>query len=214
MVTDTAAMTRLIEEIDRYLGRFEDPGVAEVRKGIFRFGQGPMREDREPKAPACGHLEAALLCVNGAEALRLAINKARPALRWVTYDAYPRELIGTRFPVAHAFATLIGGEGIFPADDFELGLFLIAPKTLYRDHRHPAPELYVPLTGPHEWRFGVRESWMEMGAHTPIWNDSMQIHATLVRDVPFLALFAWTRDVTADASVVPADDWAEIEATL
>ena len=27
----------------------------------------------------------------------------------------------------------------------------------------------------------------------------MQVHATLVRDIPFLALFAWTRDVTADA---------------
>lgn len=27
-----------------------------------------------------------------------------------------------------------------------------------RDHRHKAPELHVPLTGPHEWRFGTGES--------------------------------------------------------
>jgi hypothetical protein len=101
-----------------------------------------------------------------------------------------------------------------PADDFELGLFLIAPKTLYRDHRHKAPELYVTLTGPHEWRFGVGESWTEYEAHTPIWNEPMQVHATLVRDIPFLALFAWTRDVMADATVVRAPDWAEIEASL
>ena len=102
----------------------------------------------------------------------------------------------------------------FPLRDFELGLFLVAPRTLYRDHRHLAPELYVPLTGPHEWRFGTGESWTEYSAHTPIWNDPMQIHATLVREVPFLALFAWTRDVAADAVIVPATDWAEIEAGL
>ena len=39
-------------------------------------------------------------------------------------------------------------------------------------------------------------------------------HATLVGDQPFLAIFGWTRDVTAPASVVAAPDWAAIEAKL
>ncbi len=34
-----------------------------------------------------------------------------------------------------------------------MGLFVIAPHVLYRDHAHAAPELYLPLTGPHGWRF-------------------------------------------------------------
>jgi hypothetical protein len=152
--------------------------------------------------------------MRGADALRQAINEAKSQLRWIAYDAYPADMIGGRFPVAHAFAPLIGRDGFLPADDFELGLFLIAPRTLYRDHRHKAPELYMPLTGPHEWRFGTGERWKEYKAHTPIWNESMRIHATLVRDIPFLAVFAWTRDVTADAIVVPAADWTEIEAGL
>jgi len=42
----------------------------------------------------------------------------------------------------------------------------------------------------------------------------MRVHATLVRDAPFLALYAWTRDVDAIAVVKPAPDWAEIEARL
>jgi hypothetical protein len=214
MTRDPAAIARLIDEIDHYLADLRGPGIAEVRQAILRFGEGPVKEGIGPRAPACGHLDAALFCMNGADPLRQAINKARSELNWVTYDAYPPEMIGRRFPVAHAFVSLIGGEGFLPADDFELGLFLIAPKTLYRDHCHKAPELYVPLTGPHEWRFGAGESWREYKAHTPIWNESMQVHATLVRDVPFLALFAWTRDVTAEASVVPAADWAEIEAGL
>ncbi|MGE0005317.1 MAG: dimethylsulfonioproprionate lyase family protein [Parvibaculaceae bacterium] len=211
---DAAALARLIAEIGLYLSRFGGPGVADVREGISRFGHGPMQAGWKPAPPVCGHLDAALGCISGADSLRLAIADARPALRWTTYTAYPPEAIGRRFPVAHAFASLMGGEGILPADDFELGLFLIEPKTLYRDHRHRAPELYVPLTGPHEWRFGAHESWTEYEAHTPIWNESMRVHATLVRDVPFLALFGWTRDVTADAEVVPATDWAEIEAGL
>lgn len=214
MTKDPASITRLIEEIDRYLARFEGPGITETRQGIARFGQGPVREGIEPASPVCGHLDAALFCVNGADALRMAIHEARPDLHWVTYDAYPTEMIGRRFPVAHAFASLIGGTGLVPADDFELGLFLIAPKTLYRDHHHKAPELYVPLTGPHEWRFGVGESWTEYEADKPIWNETMRVHATLVRDVPFLALFGWTADVNAVSVVVPAPDWPGIEAGL
>jgi hypothetical protein len=214
MTNDPAAIARLIEQIDHYLADLTGPGLDDVRQGILRFGQEPVREGIEPASPACGHLEAALFCINGADPLRHAINEVRSDLRWVTYDAYPPEMIGRRFPVAHAFASLIGGEGFLPADDFELGLFLIAPKTLYRDHRHEAPELYVPLTGPHEWRFGVGESWTEYEAHKPIWNEPMRVHATLVREIPFLALFAWTRNVNAVSIVVPASDWAEIEAGL
>ncbi len=214
MTSDPAAIARLVDEIDHYLADIEGTGIDEVRQGILRFGRGPVKGDARPASPACGHLDAALSCIDGADLLRQAINAARPQLRWVTYDAYPPGMIGRRFPVAHAFASLIGGNGFLPADDFELGLFLIAPRTLYRDHRHRAPELYMPLTGPHEWRFGAGESWTEYEAHTPIWNEPMQVHATLVRDMPFLALFAWTRDVTAAATVVEAADWAEIEAGL
>jgi hypothetical protein len=214
MTNDPAAIARLIDEVDRYLTDLKGPGVDEVRQGILRFGQGTMSEGVKPARPACGHLDSALLCMHGADALRHAIKGARTQLRWITYDAYPPDMIGGRFPVAHAFASLIGLDGFLPADDFELGLFLIAPRTLYRDHRHMAPELYVPLTGPHEWRFGVGERWSEYRAHTPVWNEPMRVHATLVRDMPFLALFSWMRDVTADATIVPASDWAEIEAGL
>ncbi len=209
-----AAITALVAEIDHYLARFDSPGIDDVRDGIARFGEGPVKESIKASAPSCGFLEAALLCVEGANPLRQAIRDALTDLAWVTYGSYPREMIGERFPLAHAFVSLIGGTGFIPADDFELGLFLIAPNTLYRDHRHKAPELYVPLTGPHEWRFGVNEGWTEFQAHTPIWNEPMRVHATLVRKVPFLSLFAWTRDVSAESTVIPASDWAEIEASF
>ena len=208
------AVTRLIAEIDRYLARLEGPGIADVRDGIARFAGCPSERPAQPAPPICGHLDEALLGMTGADPLCMAIEDMRPALCWVTYDAYPREMIGQRFPEAHAFVSLIGGQGFIPAEDFELGLFLIAPKTLYRDHFHPAPELYVPLTGPHEWRFGTGESWRTYAPHMPIWNEPLRVHATLVRDQPFLALFAWTKDVNGISVVKPAPDWTEIEAAL
>lgn len=208
------AVRRLIAEIDRYLSRFDSSGIAEVRAAITCFGQGPVREIVPPAPPRHGDLAGALSALQGADGLRAAIEAALPDLPWVTYDIYPRADIGERFPVAHSFVSLIGGTGLIEAPDFELGLFIISAHTLYRDHQHKAPELYVPLTGPHEWRFGTGESWTEYAAHIPIWNETMRIHATLVRDVPFLALFAWTKDVKAPSTVVAASDWAEIEARI
>jgi hypothetical protein len=76
----------------------------------------------------------------------------------VTYDRYPRAEIGARFlqgmPLPRSW-----GRAPFAARDFDLGLFLIAPHVLYRDHHHAAPELYAPLTGPHGWRFGPGGRW-------------------------------------------------------
>ena len=100
------------------------------------------------------------------------------------------------------------------ADDYELGLFLIAPHTLYRDHHHPAPELYAPLTGPHRWRFGAGASWIEKRAHETVWNEPWQVHATAVGPIPFFCVFGWARDVNLPAKVVPAADWDVIEASL
>ncbi|WP_119388883.1 dimethylsulfonioproprionate lyase family protein [Taklimakanibacter lacteus] len=208
------AVTRLIAEIDTYLARRDGPGIKDVRDGIARSAGEAARRTAKAAPPSCGHLDEALLAMAGADALRGAIEDIRPQLGWVTYDAYPRAKIGERFPRAHAFVTLIGGAGFIPAEDFALGLFLIAPGTLYRDHFHPAPELYVPLTGPHEWRFGAGESWREYPAHAAIWNEPMQVHATLVRRQPFLALYAWTKDVEGVSVVAAAPDWAEIEARL
>jgi hypothetical protein len=46
----------------------------------------------------------------------------------------------------------------------------------------------------------------------PVWNDPHRPHMTKVGTIPFLALFGWTADVTEAAVVIPASDWAELEA--
>lgn len=203
----------LAEAADRYLGTLPGPGVAEVRAGLAAVRPfAPHPQPVSPNPVVDAHLQTALdLLENTHPALAAAIAEAAPHLPWVTYDAYPRALIGDAFATGHAFASIVGEASAIRARDYDLGLFLIAPRVLYRDHAHAAPELYVPLTGPHGWRFGPGLPIVTKPAHEPVWNDPHDPHATRVGDVPFLAIFGWTRDVNEPAYVIAADDWAELE---
>jgi hypothetical protein len=143
-----------------------------------------------------------------------AIGPAMPYLDWISYDSYPVAEIGRHFPRRHLFASLISPVDPDWSHDFDCGLLWIAPHTLYRDHHHPSPELYLPLTGPSLWRFGPDKPWGERQAGELVWNAANVIHATLVKDAPLLCLYAWTANVDAPAKVVAATDWQEIEADL
>ncbi|GAB1362198.1 hypothetical protein MASR1M32_14340 [Rhodobacter sp.] len=202
----------LVEEADRYLAGLPGPGVTEVRTLIARWRDGPVRLPVvSPNAVVDRYLTSALEAVPGQPALTGAIAAAAPHLRWIIYDGYPPQEVGTDFIRSHAFCSLIGEAASIPAQDFDLGIFLIAPHVLYRDHAHPAPELYAPLTGPHGWRFGPDRPLVQKPAHRPVWNPAHQPHLTKVGAVPFLCLFGWTRDVWLPAHMIPASDWPELE---
>lgn len=209
-----AAVRTLVDAADAYLARHDGPGVADVRAGLTLARQRPFALRRaSANAVVDAHLAPALATLAPDEPqLAGAIADAAPHLSWITYDAYPRDLIGAAFADGHAFGSLVGGGAPLPAEDYDFGLFLIAPHVLYRDHAHRAPELYAPLTGPHGWRFGPGLPLEIMPAHRPVWNDPYRPHLTKVGPVPFLCLFGWTRDVNEAATVVPADDWTALEA--
>ena len=204
---------RLIAEADRYLATLPGPGVAEVRAGLNQWRGGKIRLDPRPHAVVANHLADALAPLATTHlALAQAIALAAPHLTWKAYDSYPIEDIGISFAKGQAYAALIGEDANLWGADFDLGIFLIAPHVLYRDHHHPAPELYAPLTGPHGWRFGPDKALIVKPAHTPVWNDPHRPHLTKVGPTPFLALFGWTRDATLPAQVIKAPDWAKLEA--
>ncbi|MBE2274697.1 MAG: hypothetical protein IAE87_00165 [Rhodobacteraceae bacterium] len=209
-----ALLALLLAEIDRYLATRAGPGIAEVRGALAPAFQAAIRPGTNPPnlvAETC--LPAALAALERDDpALARAIAAAAPHLGWTGYDAYDPSAIGPVFPRSHAFGSLVGAAAPVAARDFDLGLFLIAPRVLYRDHAHAAPELYVPLTGPHRWRFAPGAAFRERPAHGPVWNPPHRPHAIVTGDVPFLAIFAWTRDVEAPAYVIPAPDWAAYEA--
>lgn len=210
-----AALRAIVDEADRYLATLPGPGVADVRAGVAAWARGPVTPAFQTASNPvmAAHLPGALAILErDRPALALAIAAAAPALDWVTYDRYPPADIGSAFAMGHAYARIIGDGAAIPARDFELGLFVIAPHVLYRDHRHPAPELYAPLTGPHGWRFAPGEPLVVKPAHEPVWNPPDRPHATKVGPVPFLCIYGWTRDVDLPARVIQAGDWPELEA--
>jgi hypothetical protein len=211
-----AVLQTLFDRACDHLNALEHPGAAEVRAGLARASGPPVappprRHDRATPVverwlgPALGAIDPAC------QPLARAIADAAPHLGWVTYDSYPRDQIGEAFPAGHASAAIMGESAPFGAVDFDMGLFLIAPHVLYRDHNHAAPELYAPLTGPHGWRFGPGTALQVKPALAPVWNPPHRPHMTKVGAVPFLCLYVWTRDVNEAAQVLPAADWPELE---
>jgi hypothetical protein len=211
---DPAATIRtLIDEVDSYLRTLSGPGIAEVRAGLAKWRTGQPRPVAGQSNPVLHRwLEPALDSVAKTHpSLAAAIRAAVPHLNFCTFDGYPIEEIGTDFPNGHAACSLFGEDGAaIPAEDWDLGLFLMAPGILYRDHRHKAPELYAPLTGPHGWRFAPDRPLTLLPAHRPVWNEPFVPHLTKVGTVPFLSIYAWVRDINAGAEVVPASDWAAL----
>jgi hypothetical protein len=200
------SIDRLVETMASYLTAHSGPGIAEMRAALAATRGETKRTITPSPSEVCErHLSAALaaLTSDGFADLAEAIAAAAPGLAWITYDAYPRNEIGD-FAGQHAFASLIGSDAPFDGKDFDLGLFLISPNIFYRDHHHAAPELYIPLTGPHGWRFKLTAPFVNKPAHEPVWNPPWQPHATRVGEIPFLCLFAWLKDVDQPAKVCTA----------
>ncbi len=201
MIDQHHTISHLLQKIDRYLSDLNLANINDVQAGLGSSLSGPMQHVQPKTLPVCGHLNAALANMRDRN-LAQAIEAALPLMKWVTYALYSRSEIGADFADGHAFATLIGEGAFHPADDFDLGLFLIAPNVLYRDHHHAAPELYAPLTGPHAWRFLPDEQWTSIPPDIPVWNEPWAPHATRTGDVPFLCIFCWTKDVNVPAKVI------------
>lgn len=91
-----------------------------------------------------------------------------------------------------AFAELVGPDAPLRSGDVCLGLTLIAPRTLYPDHRHPAIELYYVLAGTAVWRAEGRAVVAQPG--TFVLHPSGVSHAMETRADPLLAVYTWSGD--------------------
>lgn len=210
-----ATLAHLMEEATTYLAPLRAPGVAELRRHIARRAPQPRPRSLPPPQitpTVTDHLPTALAALSTTHpALAAAISAAAPLLVWSSDDTYPADQIGPSFPGNHAAASLIGVTAPFTAPDTHFGLLLIAPDVLCRDHHHAAPELILPLTGPHGWRFGPNRPLIHKPAHHPVWNDPHRPHLIKVGAIPFLAFTFRTRNLRAQAEILPADDWQHFE---
>ena len=122
--------------------------------------------------------------------------------------------LGKRYIESNLHTQLIGPSGcVAKSTEFMLGVFALGPWTLYKDHSHIAPELYLNLSNESDWRFDFG-TWQRFGAGSLIWNPSNQVHATLVSERPFLSIFAWLDHVNCLCEVHHSKDHKQIEKQL
>jgi hypothetical protein len=193
----------LISAIARGLEARQGEGIAEV---LLRLAEQDVSEaafrQPEPRGLAVlSHLPQAI-----GETLLLdpdlaaSIAAAEDGLRWLQSSSYTDEVLGEGFTANYGWAQIIGPDGFFAGDDFLLGLLMLGPHRHYRDHYHPAPELYWPLTSASHWsRDG--EAFVEKPQGATIWHPPMTLHATLTNETPLLAVWCWTRDVGTPAKL-------------
>lgn len=191
----------LIGAVARGLDARQGEGIAEVlsRLAAQDVGGEAFREPEPRGLAVLSHLpqcigETLLLDPD----LAAAIAAVEDGLRWLQSSSYTDESLGEGFTANYGWADIIGPDGFFAGDDFRLGLLMLGPNRHYRDHYHPAPELYWPLTSASRWsRDGAPFAEKPQGA--TIWHPSMAMHATITDETPLLAVWCWTQDVGTPA---------------
>jgi hypothetical protein len=125
-----------------------------------------------------------------------------PLLHWLQNPNYRAKPPSPEFLENYGYAQLAGPAKVptlLETDVCAFGLLLLGPGLLYPSHRHPAVELYLPLT-PGEWRRGV-EPWRTVAPATPIHHASGLAHATRAGAGPLLALYLWRGDLATHARI-------------
>jgi Dimethlysulfonioproprionate lyase len=81
-------------------------------------------------------------------------------------------------------------------------VLLLAPHTHYPRHRHPATELYLPLTFAQWWRGDG--PWRDEAPGAVIHHAGNVPHATRSGDEALLAVYLWTGDLATHARIEAA----------
>jgi Dimethlysulfonioproprionate lyase len=122
-------------------------------------------------------------------------------LKWCQSASYTDAVLGEGFSLNYGWCEIVGPKGFFKGDDFIMGLLMLGPNCHYKDHYHPAPELYWPLTAATQWKQGDGGFRSKLPGEV-IWHAPNEIHATKTADHPMLAVWSWTSDTDVPAKLV------------
>lgn len=166
------------------------------------------RDGAAAPLPVLRHWPRALELVGeGAAAPALPWLRAlAPALDWIQNPNYRAKPPSAGFLDGYGYAQLAGPAGVptlLETGACAFGLLLLGPGLLYPSHRHPAVELYLPLT-PGEWQRGPGP-WRSVPPAVPIHHPSGLAHATRAGAGPLLALYLWQGDLATRARIAAGD---------
>ncbi|GIK98573.1 MAG: hypothetical protein BroJett029_27820 [Alphaproteobacteria bacterium] len=153
--------------------------------------------------PVCRHLAAALAALRGTamDALAAPVAELASEAFWTQNPNYRRRPPAPGFLDGYGYFVLAGPADGPPAfvecTGLACGLLLLAPGTLYPAHRHPAAELYVPLSGG-EWQRGEGD-WRSEPPDAVIRHEPDAMHAMRAGDTPLLAAYLWMGELATYA---------------
>ena len=178
-----------------------DPAVAgEIARVRSRLRSVPAPERSFPwsEHPIVRHLASALAArVHVAAEACSALGAVGGHLPW--RYGYARRDDAPELGDRIAFAESVGPEAPFRSDTVCLGVTLIAPRTLYPEHRHPAIELYHVLSGTAAWSAGGSSRVVPPGSF--VLHPSGVVHAMRTDEEPLLAVYTWTGEDVRTTSV-------------
>lgn len=158
--------------------------------------------------PVLAHFDDAVArCENALpDDLAAAIAEFKTAVAWTQTAAYVRDPPSPAFLDQYAHATLAGapdGSADVPARSpgVSLGLLLLGPDVHYPPHKHPADEVYLPLTEARwvhdnaRWVHDNTERYRPEPVGRLLHHEPWQPHGMLTAGRPLLAIYVWTGDV-------------------
>lgn len=135
-------------------------------------------------------------------AMRPLLSALGPSLVWTRNPNY-RGRPNPRFLANYGYGVILG-----PADrrarplvedaSASIGLLMLGPDVVYPRHRHPAEEIYIPLTGMAWWQRGDAP-WRRVPPGIAIHHPPGMPHATRTGGDPLVALYLWHGDIAANA---------------
>jgi len=214
--SNTGRVAELIEAIvKRFSGLHADHTAAraEIQRVLELLKTIPAPTGRFVRSqhPIIQYADSAL--AGGNVATSFLLDAIRPAIRILPWRySYARREDAPDLGERIAFAELIGPEAPFISRSVCLGLTLIAPRTLYPAHKHPAVELYYVVSGAAEWTAGAHSQIKPPGTY--ILHQSNCIHAMRTGNEPLLAVYTWTGADVVTTSVYAAREGTSAQTHL
>jgi quercetin dioxygenase-like cupin family protein len=122
---------------------------------------------------------------------------------WLQNPNYTAANSGEAFLESYGYVEIAGPGRTIEAPALRIGLLLLGPHRHYRDHSHPAEEIYHVVAGAASWwREGA--AWREERAGAAIHHAPNVRHATRTGAEPMLALYCWSGAIGAPARLSDA----------
>lgn len=195
----------LLDRIRRLYGSSEHHGGTHGLHAAADFlASAPAAVTPDAKTlPVCRHIAATLNSARQGSLTSIADAFASLADRcvWTQNPNYVALPPSAGFLDGYGYAELVGPGRIVPASNFRIGFLMLGPGIEYPAHAHPAEEVYHVVGGrAHWWRDG--EAWRTEDPGAAIHHAPNVAHATRTDDEPLLALYCWSGDIAAHATLV------------